>query len=164
MPRIVTIDSSLRCFQYKILQNVLYLNEKLFLFKKSDSKLCPFCKSFNETVVHIFAKCVVTATLWSQIEVFFKDSLTFPSISPQSAIFGFFEVDHSNFFILNHILLLYKQFIYTSRDLNQLSFAKFARNLQKVYIIEKKISQKSERKRKIFERKWQKIQVHLESI
>lgn len=164
LPRTVTIDSRLRCFQYKILHNVLHLNEKLFLFKKTDSKLCPFCKSFNETVIHIFAKCVVTARLWSNIKEFFKDSLTFPSISPQSAIFGFFEVDHGNFYILNHILLLYKQFIYISRDLNQLSFSKFARNLQKVYIIEKKISLQSEKKRKIFERKWQKILVQLETL
>ena len=35
----VTIDSGLRCFQYKILHNVLHLNKKnLFLFSKTDTK------------------------------------------------------------------------------------------------------------------------------
>ena len=29
----VTIDTNLRIFQYKILSNVLYLNEQLFKFK-----------------------------------------------------------------------------------------------------------------------------------
>ena len=33
MPCRVTIDTNLRIFQYKILNNVLYLNEKLFKFK-----------------------------------------------------------------------------------------------------------------------------------
>ena len=32
LPRITTIDSKLRCFQYKILFNTLYLNQKLFYF------------------------------------------------------------------------------------------------------------------------------------
>ena len=33
MPRRAKIDTNLRIFQYKILNNVLYLNEKLFKFK-----------------------------------------------------------------------------------------------------------------------------------
>ena len=33
MPRRVTIDTMLHIFQYKILNKVLYLNEKLFKFK-----------------------------------------------------------------------------------------------------------------------------------
>ena len=32
-PRITTIDSKLQCFQYKILHNPLYINQKLFLFR-----------------------------------------------------------------------------------------------------------------------------------
>ena len=34
MPRRVTIDTNLYIFQHKILNNVLYLNEKLFEFLK----------------------------------------------------------------------------------------------------------------------------------
>ena len=39
LPRLVTLDSYSRSFQYKILNNVLYLNEKLFTFRKSTSPL-----------------------------------------------------------------------------------------------------------------------------
>ena len=45
LPRQVTIESSLRSFQYKILNNILYLNEKLFKFKIADSPLCSLCKT-----------------------------------------------------------------------------------------------------------------------
>ena len=34
LPRRVIVDTNLRIFQYKILNNVLYLDEKLFGFKK----------------------------------------------------------------------------------------------------------------------------------
>ena len=37
LPRVTTIDSSLRSFQYKILNNTLYLNECLFKFNIVDS-------------------------------------------------------------------------------------------------------------------------------
>ena len=41
LPRIVTKDSRLQVFQYKLLSNVLYLNKMLFKFGKIDSPLCP---------------------------------------------------------------------------------------------------------------------------
>ena len=40
LPCITTIDSKLRCFQYKSLDNTLYLNKKLFLFRKHNTSLC----------------------------------------------------------------------------------------------------------------------------
>ena len=164
LPRIVLIDSRLRCFQYKILHNILYLNEKLYLFKEVDTKLCPFCEKYNETIIHLFTSCSVTVNFWNNIKDYFNGNLNIPSLSPQSAIFEFFEVDHNTFYILNHLLLLYKHFTYISRDLKKLSFSKFAKNLRKVYNIEKKISQQSEKKKKLFKRKWHIIQRKVENI
>ena len=42
LPRRVTVNTNLRVFQYNILNNVLYLNEKLFRFKKISCPLCSF--------------------------------------------------------------------------------------------------------------------------
>ena len=39
LPRITTIDSKLQCFQYKILYNAPYLNQKFFLFLFNTQKL-----------------------------------------------------------------------------------------------------------------------------
>ena len=39
LPRQVTLNTNLRMFQYKLLNNVLYLNNMLFRFKKVDSPL-----------------------------------------------------------------------------------------------------------------------------
>jgi len=40
LPFKITLSTNLREFQYKILNKILYNNEKLFKFKKVDSGLC----------------------------------------------------------------------------------------------------------------------------
>ena len=44
LPRKVTYNTYSRCFQYKILNNILYLNNKLYTSKLTTSPLCCFCK------------------------------------------------------------------------------------------------------------------------
>ena len=63
MLRRVTIGTSLRIFQYKILNNVLHLNEKLLKFKIASSPRCSFCNSENKTTTHLFYSCNQTKSL-----------------------------------------------------------------------------------------------------
>ena len=58
MPGRVTTDTNLRMFQYKSLNNILYLNEKLFQFKIVSSPLCSFCDSENETQYTFFTHAI----------------------------------------------------------------------------------------------------------
>ena len=53
-PRLATIDTTLRSFQYKFLNNVLFLNKKLYTFEITNMALCLFCNTLEETPVHIF--------------------------------------------------------------------------------------------------------------
>ena len=71
LPRKVTLDSKIRSFQYKILNNVLYLNKKLLLFGKASSLLCSFCKLDDETILHLFYECNFTKELWNRLNLFF---------------------------------------------------------------------------------------------
>ena len=68
LPRIVTKDSRLQVFQYKLLNNVLYLNKMLFKFGKIYSPLCSFCKMIEETPLHFFYNCIKTKLLWDQLK------------------------------------------------------------------------------------------------
>ena len=52
---LTTIDSSLRSFQYKILNNILYLNDRLYKFKVVPSPLCSLCNLENESLIHLFS-------------------------------------------------------------------------------------------------------------
>ena len=54
LPRKVTINAYLRSFQYKILNNILYLNKKLHTFGLSNTQLCSFCKMEEETISNLF--------------------------------------------------------------------------------------------------------------
>ena len=89
LPRLATLDSVLRSFQYKVLHNVLYLNQKLFLFRIAPSPLCSFCNTEEETVVHIFYSCVFAKNLWNDLKKSLESVLQLPDLTPQSAIFGF---------------------------------------------------------------------------
>ena len=85
LPRLVTLDSYSRCFQYKILNNVLYLNKKLFTFRKLTSPLFPFCKRSHETVLHLFYKCDIIQNLWNELDLFFENDFTIFDLTLQAA-------------------------------------------------------------------------------
>ena len=108
--RIVTTDSRIRIFQYKILHNVLYLNKKLFKFNKINSPECSFCKCEEQTTIHLFHICRKTQALWTQLTSHLNRHLNLPHITPQSAIFGFLDISNKDCLIVNHLLLLMKLF------------------------------------------------------
>ena len=59
-PCIVTKDSYIHIFQYKLLNNILFLNSRLFHLNFSDSPLCSLCNNFVETPNHFFSECLIT--------------------------------------------------------------------------------------------------------
>ena len=76
-------------------------------------------------------------------------SFVIPILNPQSATFGFFEIDPDLVILLNNILLLYKYYIYWSRDSSKLSFAALLKSVKKVFVLEKKIRQEMKEKLKL---------------
>ena len=117
LPRIITINSYQRNFQYKILHNILYLHKTLYIFGKIDSPLCSICHSNDETVAHLFCECVRVSQLWSQLRIFFSTDVNLPLLTPQTNIFGFLaEADKCIFKIMNHLLSIFKLCIYKNRE------------------------------------------------
>ena len=116
LPRIVTKDSRLRVFQYKLLSNVLYLKKMLFRFGKIDWPLCSFCKAIVETPLHLFHNCTKTKLLWDQLKEFISnETLSFPSLTLQSAILGHIDLS-DDYSLINHLIPIYKFYIYNSRQ------------------------------------------------
>ena len=75
------------------------------------------------------------------------------NLNPQSATFRFFQIDPDLVMLLNHILLLYKYYIYSSRDSSKLLFVALLKNIEKVFDRKKNISSGNEKKTKAFIRK-----------
>ena len=63
IPRIATFETKSHVFQYKLLNNVLYLNKKLFHFGITSQSKCSFCELYDETPHYIFYECTYTQNL-----------------------------------------------------------------------------------------------------
>ena len=53
LPFVVTIENKITQFQYKILNNIVFANAKIFRLKIIDSPLCVFCKGEVESLEHL---------------------------------------------------------------------------------------------------------------
>ena len=138
MPRRVTTDTNLRIFQYKILNNVSYLNEKLFQFKIVSSPLCSFCNSEYETPIHLFYSRNQTKSLWSKLQELLNSERLLPQNAPQIAFFCFPD-NEEHFEIINHLPLIFKYYLFKVRDSRQVSLEGSKKNVIKIYNIEKQI-------------------------
>ena len=109
LPHIATVNTQLRSFQYKILNNILLLNKKLFVFWKKNTPLCSFCNKEEETRLHIFGECTYVIYLCQQLATFFENNLILPALAPQTALLGLWS-DNTNHGepILNHFLVIFK--------------------------------------------------------
>ena len=132
------MDTNLPIFQYRILNNVLYLNEKLIRFKKVSCSLSSFCESENKTSIHLFHGCIKTNLHWYKLKKFLKAKIDLPLNMPQSAFFGFLNYKN-NSDIINHLLLIFKYYLFNSREHKKLSLEVLKKEIVKIYNIEKQI-------------------------
>ena len=103
LPRIVTSDPYTLYFQYKVLNNALCLNEKLFVFGISVIPQCFFCNQNNETTEHL-CHYFVANTLWNCLNTFFENHLSLYDLTPQAVFFGFTENCLDDSIIQNYLL------------------------------------------------------------
>jgi hypothetical protein len=106
-----TIDTNLRAFQYKIVNNCLFLNQKLYNFKLVDSPKCSFCFEENETMSHFFVDCDITRMFYVNCCDWLKQALiSFPDLNCENVLLG---VDGSVF--VNFLFVLWKYVVYQCR-------------------------------------------------
>ena len=137
LPRLTTYNIYLRSFQYKNLHNILILNKKLYLSVITKSLLCSYCNTSNETPIHLFCECNSTKSLWLQLNRHLHSDLKFPELTPQTAILSIFDNFVSNIHFVNHILLLYKLYIYKSRNKHRLNIPELLANTLNIKKLEK---------------------------
>ena len=114
------------------------------------SPLSPFCKLSDETVLHLFYECNITLNLWNELVLFFENEFTLFDLTLQAAFLGFLgfhNVDPELLLIQNHLLLIFKTYIYNSRRSESLKIKSLIRE------IEKKNSLNNEKKHAIYKRK-----------
>ena len=158
IPRIATWETKIRNFQYKLFNNMLYLNKKLFQFGIISQPKCSSCELYDETPQHIFYECIYAQNLWNQLQLYLSEKVALLVLNLQSAIFGFTDVlDHDNYFLVNHLLLIFKYNIYNSRVNNTLSFQSLKCVISQIKYIEETISNNDLNKKRKISNKWKLI-------
>ena len=85
------IDTRTRVFQYKILNNVLYLNKHLYKTKGVESPLCSLCQKENETFEHLFVDCTFSKELWTDLKQSLSPHLALPNLNAKKLYFRFYR-------------------------------------------------------------------------
>ncbi len=110
----ITDDTILRTFQFKINNNILYTNDKLYKFKIIETEQCTFCKETKETLLHHFWECHFVKTVWLRTRQKISEKMNiYIDLKPETFIFNLYQGDHAD--IINLCLLLIKKFIFNCR-------------------------------------------------
>ena len=96
LPRLITYNTYLKSFQYKILGNVLFLNKKLRTFGIKPSLLSSCCNLYDETPYHMFYQCDRVKCLWFDLVQCFQSNIILPTLTPQADMFGFLDYTNNN--------------------------------------------------------------------
>lgn len=157
LPFTVTTDTKIREFQYKLLNNIVFTNDKLFRFKMIDSPFCAFCQTEVESLEHLFFHCNVTKTFWNLLSSWLiKQKIITTSLTLENVLFGVFNVIE-DFLILNHLLLLAKFYIYRCKlDIIHPSLNVFIAKIRANFQIEQNIASKNNKLDKHY-KKWNKV-------
>ena len=154
LPFTVSIETKIREFEYKILKNIVFTNEKLFRLKLTDSSLCAFCNRETESVEHLFFYCDVTMTFWKALCSWLgKYKIKLQPFTIMDILFGVFKMG-GDFDILNHVMLAAKLYIYKCK-MNTVhpSLRVYKAKIKAIYQVEKTIRRN---KLKKHFKKWEK--------
>ena len=78
-----------------------------------------------------------------------------PALKPQIVLLGLWS-DNTNHgeFIINHFLLIFKLYVYNSREKHCISIMDLLTNIKEIKKTEYRLSSNSGKKRKIYQNKW----------
>ena len=108
----------------------------------------------EETPLHLFYNSIKTKLLWDQLKDFISnETLFFPSLTPKSAILGDINLS-DDYLLINHIILIYKFYIYNSRNRGYLNLEELKAIIDKTKKIEEEISKRKLKKRLEYLIKW----------
>ena len=135
------IESSLRICQYQLLNNAIFLNDRLSKFDLPISPLCSLYQRSPENVLHFFCECQKTQALWHALCDALSPHISLLTLRTVIAILGEWNKLEENNILINHILLLFKKFLYhKTNEPNRLHIIALMHHIKSVEIIEQKIA------------------------
>ena len=157
LPFRTTLDSKLREFHYKILNNIVCTNDILFRFGLSQSPNCTFCNEEPESLEHLLSRCEVSSECWKEVLSWLKENnIVTESFGEIGLLLGIFE-EMEDFLLINHVTLSGKCYVYVRKCLGSLpSLRGFIARIRRVYNIELHIARERD-KLATHLQKWEKL-------
>lgn len=160
-----TIATQLRDFQYRLLHCIIFLNDRLYLWKLVDSELCTLCKTAKESYIHFFWECRYARMAWTSFKDYIEQNdqsgvqyeLT---LNPYTVIFNVVHAKPSH--VINLLVLVTKQYLFQCKCTKvKPNTESIINEYNKVYNIETFIAKQNNTLRK-HNAKWAPIMEELE--
>ena len=113
--------------------------------------LCSFCKTTDETIEHIFSECLVIQNIWNDLQNFLRPEIKVCPLDNASAYLG---PPYGSDSMVCHIHLIFKIFVYKSRDSGHCCFAHLKNKIRAIRDIEYNITYGDQRRREKNALKW----------
>ena len=115
IPYLVSSETYLWSFQYRVLNFILFTNDKLFKIGLSDSDKCSFCGTYTEDLYHLFFNCSFVQAFWNVFIVWWFDlSGEYLTLSLKDIMVGLLQRND----LLNYLIILGKLTIWEGRKNN----------------------------------------------
>jgi len=115
LPVQVTMENKLRCFQYKVIHDILPTNNKLYKMKLKASQLsCDCCSQPYENLLHLLYECPRTQTFWQMVITWWNEKRSETvALNVPDILYGY-KPESNLFQALNHFVIFGKYHIYLS--------------------------------------------------
>ena len=106
LPRLCTLSTKLRNFQFKFLHRRIATNSFLSKIGITETALCYLCKTDQETLIHLFGECSTTKIFWENVQSFFASVQLIPASRALDICECLGFRGEKDDILLNHCLLL----------------------------------------------------------
>ena len=157
LPSRVANEPYVRSFQYKVLNYILFTNDRPFKIGYVSNPNCTFCQESRETIHHILFECSFSKCFWNMVSSHILNRLgSCGCLSIHDIMIGVLKEGMD---LINYIVILRKTYLSTcrSKGINP-NFIHFKRILEIKYETEKYIAFKANNISQ-FKRKWEVFEV-----
>jgi len=107
------MENKLRCFQYKVIHDILPTNNKLYKMKLKTSPSCDRC-SHNENLLHLLYECPWTQTFWQRVIAWWNEKRSETvALNATDILYGY-KPESNLFQTLINFVIIAKYHIYLS--------------------------------------------------
>ena len=115
-PHAVALECYVKAFQYKVLNNILYTNKKLFKIGYRADDVCTFCEAEPETLYHILYQFPYSRQFWNDFESYWcLLSNQQVRLSLQNVIFGIISKQCPSTTLINYFIIVGTLFLWDCR-------------------------------------------------